>query len=148
MRRQTLLIVDDEPDILESLRMIIEAAGEVDVLCAASGREALGILADRPVDLILSDYKMPEMNGLEFLQQAQKIAPGTERMLITAYPDLDLALKAINEQGVRNVIVKPFDPDAVIDNIFAVLLTIRTTEVQARAFARALHELRRREERA
>lgn len=141
-RRHTILVVDDEPDILESLKDVLEASGEIDVLCADSGEEALRVLAQTPVDLILSDYKMPGMTGLELLHHAQEVAPGTQRMLVTAYPDLQLALQAINDEGVRNVIVKPFEPKALLDMVFAVLAGIRSAESQARAFARALHELR------
>jgi DNA-binding NtrC family response regulator len=142
-RRQTVLIVDDEPDISGSLKTLIEGAIDVEVVCAGSGEAALRILDTSPVDLIISDFKMPGMDGLEFLHRAQQSTPRTPRMLMTAFPDLDLALRAINEEAVRNVLVKPFDIDVVLDNVLAVLLDRRADEIQARSFARAMNVLRR-----
>lgn len=141
--RQVVLVVDDEPDILESLKQLIEDALDVEVLTALTGKVALERLEREHVDLVLTDYRMPGMTGIEFLQAARKIAPRTPRILMTAYPDLDLALTAINDEGIENFIVKPFDPDAVIENIFAVLFGRRAEELRARSFARAMDVMRR-----
>jgi len=148
IRRQRVLVVDDEVDIGDSLRDLLEAELEIDVVVATSGPDALTLLEKEAVDLIITDYRMPGMTGLEFLAAAQKIAPGSARMLITAYPDLDIALKAINLEGVHNFLVKPFDPDVVVENVFSILRARRADELRARAFARSLdamrHELGRR----
>src|SRR5687767_4961288 len=83
-RRQTILLVDDEADILESLKFVLESfLPDVDVRTADSGHRALESLAEKPVDLIVSDYRMPEMNGLEFLGKARTIHPNVPRILIT-----------------------------------------------------------------
>lgn len=142
-RTQVVLAVDDEPDILESLQTLLESSLDIQVLTAPSGQEALRLLESRPVDLIITDYRMPGMTGLEFLEAARQVAPEASRILITAYPDLDLALKAINEEGVENFVVKPFDPESVIENVFNVLFVRRSEELRTRSFARAMEMLRR-----
>lgn len=141
--RQVVLVVDDEPDILESLKQLIEDALSVEVRTASSGPRALEILHSEHIDLIVTDYRMPDMTGIELLRAARKVTPRTPRILMTAYPDLDLALAAINDEGIENFVVKPFDPDTVIENVFAVLFGRRSEELRARSFARAMDMMRR-----
>lgn len=141
--RQVVLVVDDEADILESLRQLLEDALEVQVVTAPDAFTALGILRSARVDLILTDYRMPEMTGMEMLREARRLSPRTPRILMTAYPDLDLALKAINQEGVESFLVKPFDPDAVVEGVYAVLFGQREEELRARSFAHAMETLRR-----
>lgn len=143
-RRQTVLVVDDEPDIRDSLRMLLEVSLEdVDVITAASGAAALDVLTARPVDLIVTDYKMPGMNGLEFLQRALKVAPKTPRILVTAFPDLDIAIRAINEAGIENFFTKPFEPDQVAAVVRDLLREQRTQALRDLGFARSIDTLRK-----
>jgi response regulator RpfG family c-di-GMP phosphodiesterase len=119
----TILLVDDEPDILDSLQVLLERAQQgVRVVTAASGKDALEKMRAEPVDLIITDYKMPGMNGLEFLAQAGDVQPGVPRILITAFPDLDVAIRAINEAGIENFITKPFESKAVVEQVRTALL--------------------------
>lgn len=144
-REMSILLVDDEADILESLKDLFEGSlDHVRVLTADSGAAALELLSRDTVDLIVTDYKMPGMNGLEFLDQARQSAPGVPRILITAFPDLEVALRAINDAGIENFITKPFEPGQVVEVVRAVLFERRAQELRSQAFARSLDLLRRR----
>lgn len=111
-----ILLVDDEPDILASLKTFIEMnMEEVEVVIAESGQEGLDILDEGPVDLAIVDYKMAGMDGLEFLEKARDPLKGVPRLIITAYPDLSLAIEAINKHSIDYFFVKPVQPEAVID---------------------------------
>ncbi|MHB8605343.1 MAG: response regulator [Thermoplasmatota archaeon] len=144
MRTQVVLVVDDEVDIRESLKDLFEASlGDTKVLTADSGATALEILHREPVDLIVTDYKMPGMNGLEFLAEARKAVRGVPRVLITAFPDLELAIRAVNEENIENFFTKPLEPQAVVEVVRSILSSRRADELRNRAFARSLDMLRR-----
>ena len=114
--RATVLVVDDEADILEAIEAGIRGSlPQVQVLTARSGAEALAILAHKRVNLIITDYKMPGMNGLEFLAAAQGVARGTPSIMISAFPDPKLVNLAVHDYGVRMFIAKPFDLDYFVD---------------------------------
>jgi response regulator RpfG family c-di-GMP phosphodiesterase len=118
-----ILIADDEPDILESLRDLLEDAVPATCLLANSGTQALEMLGKRPVDLILSDYKMPGLNGIQFLERAREMLPDVPRILITAFPDLEVAIDAINQARVEAFLIKPLDPDQVVERVRQALAT-------------------------
>jgi response regulator RpfG family c-di-GMP phosphodiesterase len=102
------LLVDDEPSILSALRRSLRAT-RYDVLTADSGAAALDMLASTEVDLIISDMRMPYMNGAEFLARAQALYPDTMRVLLTGYSEVDSVVRAINEGGVYRYLNKPWD---------------------------------------
>jgi response regulator RpfG family c-di-GMP phosphodiesterase len=135
----TILLVDDEPDILESLAALLERAQQgIRVRTASSGAAALDVLRSETVDLILTDDKMPGMNGLEFLEEAAHIAPGTPRILITAFPDLDVAIRAINEAGIENFVTKPFESAVVLEHVRVALLKRRVDLLTRATLERSL----------
>jgi DNA-binding NtrC family response regulator len=139
LRRQTVLLVDDEVDILDSLKLVLETfLRDVDVRVAESGAAALEVLASEPVDLVVSDYKMPEMDGLTFLREAHQRWPQVPRILVTAYPQLDIALRAIKEASIENFVTKPFDSQHFLAVVAAVLYERRAAELRSRALARSL----------
>ena len=104
-----ILCVDDEQNVLSSLTRLFR--GEpFQVLTASSGPEGLEILkTSREIGLILSDYRMPEMNGAAFLQAAARLSPNSYRMILTGYADTNAAIAAINEGGISRFLTKPFN---------------------------------------
>lgn len=109
-RRPTLLIVDDEPEVLRSLHDLFRL--EYRVITHERGVEALRALEREPeIHVILSDQRMPEMTGVEFLGLARGLRPDATRLLLTGYADIKAVVDAINRGGVYRYITKPWDPD-------------------------------------
>jgi len=106
-RRHTLLVVDDEIDVLESLRHLFHRTYRV--LTAASGAQALEILGNEEIHLILSDQRMPGMSGDVLLGHARRIQPDAIRMLFTGYADIQAVINAVNEGNIFRYILKPWD---------------------------------------
>jgi len=106
-RRHTLLIVDDEVDVLESLRHQFHRTYRV--LTAGSGGQAISLLDGHEVQLILSDQRMPGMQGDAFLSQARRLQPDAIRMLFTGYADIQAVINAVNEGHIFRYILKPWD---------------------------------------
>lgn len=120
-QRFTILLVDDEQDILNSFQEFLEASiPGAEVKTAASGKEALALLKG-PLDLVISDYKMPGMDGLTFLKHVEKEHPETPKVLLTAFPKLDLAIEAINEVNVSKFLTKPIPPDKMLGIVRSLL---------------------------
>ncbi len=104
----TVLIVDDQQDALSVLQGVLEL--EYRVLCATSPDQALQLLESEPIDLIISDHRMPGMTGVELLTRSMQIRPECIRIMLTGYADLQTALDAINRGAVYRFLQKPWDP--------------------------------------
>lgn len=111
----TLLFVDDESGILSALRRLFRPHG-YQILLAESGAAGLAELEKTPVDLIISDMRMPEMDGAHFLKAVRERWPNTVRILLTGYADVTSTVSAINEGEIYRYISKPWD-DVEIVNI-------------------------------
>lgn len=141
---QTVLLVDDEPEILLSIQQVLEESMPwVRVLSATHGQAGLDLLRDHGCDLILSDYRMPGMNGLEFLAEARKLSPEAPRLLITAFPDLDLAIRAINDANIEAFLTKPFRVEDLLQKVSEILEERRAELQRHESFARSFDALRR-----
>ena len=109
-RRETMqpkvLFVDDEPHVIEALRRVLQKA-PYEILTASSADEALYILAQAAVDVIVSDERMPGMSGSEFLATVRHTYPDTVRILLTGHASLEAAVRAINEGEVYRFLTKP-----------------------------------------
>lgn len=109
-RQRTLLLVDDEVSILSSLKRVFRRDG-YHVLTATSGAEGLALLAGHPVDVILSDQRIPGMTGIEFMREARRLHPHTVRITLSGYTDLQSIIEAVNEGAVYKFLTKPWDDD-------------------------------------
>jgi len=117
MPKPVILTVDDDPDVLRAIERDLKKHYEEHyrVLRADSGKAALDLLArlqrrNESVALLLVDHRMPQMNGVEMLQEALKLYPNAKRTLLTAYADTDAAIKAINDVHLHHYLLKPWDP--------------------------------------
>lgn len=119
----SILLVDDDPGVLESLKLILEQAG-FEVTTATSGQRALTELATQVPELILIDLQMPQMDGLRFLDELKKLDLKTPTIMMSAYGTSELALQAIH-LGAQDYIAKPF-------NSSEILFTIKKTQERER----------------
>jgi response regulator RpfG family c-di-GMP phosphodiesterase len=113
---QTLLIVDDEPNILASLSRLLRREG-FQILTAESPSKAFEHLAKHSVQVVLSDQRMPEMSGTEFLARVRQLYPETIRIVLTGYTDLDSVTGAINRGAIYKFLTKPWDDDQLREQI-------------------------------
>ena len=117
MSKPAILTVDDDPMVAASITRDLrnQYGSGYRVVSATSAAQALDILTklalrNQPVALIAADQRMPEMSGIEMLEQARTHAPGAKFLLLTAYADTDVAIKAINDIGLDYYLLKPWDP--------------------------------------
>lgn len=113
---RTLLLVDDEENILSSLMRLLRRDG-YRILRAGSGREGLEVLAQNTVGVIVSDQRMPEMSGVEFLSQVKALYPDTVRIVLSGYTDLNSVTDAINQGAIYRFLTKPWDDELLRANI-------------------------------
>ncbi|MBW2107512.1 MAG: response regulator [Deltaproteobacteria bacterium] len=113
--KHTLLLVDDEGHITKALLRLLRREG-YEILCASSGPEGLEKLkaAEKPVSLIISDQRMPGMNGAEFLEKAKAIFPHAIRILLTGYSDMDALVDAVNKGEIHRYFAKPWNDEDLL----------------------------------
>jgi signal transduction histidine kinase len=109
VKKHCLLVVDDEPDLVQSVKDLLRF--DYRVLTATRASEGLQIMQREKVHVVMSDQRMPEMTGVEFLKHLRDSYPDTVRLLFTAYADLNAVTDAINEGNVYRYISKPWEPD-------------------------------------
>lgn len=113
---RTILLVDDEENILSALTRLLRRDG-YRILKANSGKEALELLAANKVGVILSDQRMPEMSGVEFLRKAKELYPETLRIVLSGYTELKSVTDAINEGAVYKFLTKPWEDELLRTHI-------------------------------
>ncbi|UXI66444.1 EAL domain-containing protein [Tahibacter amnicola] len=107
---RSLLLVDDEPAILKSLHRCLRRDG-YEIHLANSAAEALALLARSPIDVIVSDYRMPNMTGTEFLSRVRQLYPDTVRMVLSGYADIRAISSAVNDGAVFKYLMKPWSDE-------------------------------------
>src|SRR5437016_12489278 len=110
--KHAVLLVDDEPEILFSLRGLLRR--EFELYAAESGAEALEILRQHPVQVIMTDQRMPQMTGTELLRLARGNCPEAIRIVFTGYADIKAVVDAINQGQIYRYLTKPWDPDELV----------------------------------
>jgi response regulator RpfG family c-di-GMP phosphodiesterase len=114
--RPRVLLVDDEENILASLRRLLRRE-PYDLVIANSAREALEVLEQTPVQLVITDFRMPGMTGVELLQEVQRRWPHTIRIILSGYSEVRAIIAAINEGSLYKFITKPWNDEEIKLNI-------------------------------
>ncbi|RPI63703.1 MAG: response regulator, partial [Lysobacterales bacterium] len=113
--RPRLLFVDDEQRVLNSMRIMFRR--QFDLFLASHGAEALDIVRDQDIDVIVADHRMPKMTGVEVLSKVRALSPRTVRILLTGYADLDAVEGSINDSEVFRFLTKPCAPQQLRETI-------------------------------
>ncbi|AMK78322.1 MULTISPECIES: HD domain-containing phosphohydrolase [Methylomonas] len=130
-----LLFVDDEPNVLKALRRLFRGA-EYQVYMAEGGADGLEILQQHPIDLIISDMRMPHMDGAEFLTRAAERWPDCVRILLTGYADLESTIAAVNNGKIYSYFSKPWE-----DNELKILVNNALEQKRLREERRQLFDI-------
>ncbi|MCP4683926.1 MAG: response regulator [bacterium] len=113
-RKQTIIIVDDEEMVLTSISSFLALETEYQVETFTAATKALEYIESNEIDLVISDYLMPEMDGISFLAKVREMKPEVPRIILTGYADKENAIKAINEVGLYQYIEKPWDNEDIL----------------------------------
>ena len=128
----TILVVDDEPVVVQTLSALIELETPHTVHAETSPQRAIQLARVTPLDLVVSDFLMPELDGITFLLEVRALYPESTLILLTGYADKENAIRAINEVGIFHYMEKPWDNDD--------LLTIIRTGLDKRLQLHRLYE--------
>ena len=127
-KKHTILLVDDEPENLATQKALLD--GLYNVLCAGSGAAALDLIKSLPqnqeIHLIISDQRMPGMDGVTFLSNTLELCPKAIRIILTGYSDIDAVVAAINKAHVYQFLLKPFDSTSLLRTVE---LALRSAEM-------------------
>ncbi len=120
--KHAILLVDDEEQILRSLQRMFRTEG-YSITTATNGAEGIHHIenCERPFSLIISDQRMPGMNGSEFLERSKRLLPDATRILLTGYSDVDAISDAINKGEIYRYVTKPWDPESLKHQVRAAL---------------------------
>lgn len=116
MMERTLLLVDDEENITSALVRLLRRDG-YNILRANSGKAGLELLAQHEVGVIISDQRMPEMTGVEFLSRVKELYPGTVRIVLSGYTELNSVTDAINRGAIYKFLTKPWEDELLRANV-------------------------------
>lgn len=133
-KKPNILCVDDEKSILDALRRVFRTSN-CNVFVANGGKQGLEIMAENTIDLVISDMRMPEMTGAEFLEQVAKEYEDTVRILLTGYSDIKSTIAAVNKGRINNYVSKPWDNDYLKKIVDGALYTKRLEDEHAELLA-------------
>jgi response regulator RpfG family c-di-GMP phosphodiesterase len=119
-KQHTVLLVDDEANVLSSLKRTLRREG-YEILTAGSAAEGFSLLAKNKVHVIISDQRMAEMNGTEFLARVKNLYPETVRMVLSGYSEISAVTDSINKGAVYRFMMKPWDDEELKEEITGAL---------------------------
>ena len=111
---ETIVIVDDEEMVLTSLQSFLSLETQYNIKTFTSAKEALEFIQTNGVDVVVSDYLMPKMDGISFLIKVRELKPEVPRIILTGYADKENAIKAINHVGLFQYIEKPWNNEDIL----------------------------------
>ncbi len=117
-----IMLVDDDEQVLRALRRDLRELGG-ELITFTDAHEALKVLRERPISLVISDEKMPGLSGWQFLSLARQIAPATIRVMLTAYADLEAFDMAIQRARIAKLFIKPWDSEVLSESVRHLLTT-------------------------
>jgi len=135
MNMSKILIVDDEEMVTTNLRNLFRLRTDYQAIIFTSAAEALSSVANHEYDVVITDYLMPDMDGIAFLSRFKEAQPQAIRILLTGYSDKESAIRAINEIGLYQYVEKPWDNDAllmVVKNAIEKAALLRTLDEKIR----------------
>lgn len=144
--RKRVLLVDDEPLVVKSLQALLTLEADYEVLGFTSGRAALEAIRTRPCDVAVSDFLMPEMDGVAFLKEVRRLYVEVPLIILTGYADKESAIRAINEVGLYQYLEKPWKNDdflQVIEGALNQRLQIHRLQEYARELEARVQQLTR-----
>jgi signal transduction histidine kinase len=133
----TLLIVDDEENVVRSLRRLFRGE-DAQIRVATDPADALALLAEEPVTVVISDQRMPGMNGIEFLQRVKERSPATMRIMLTGFLDVGAAEQAVNSAEVYRFFLKPWNDDDLRITVRSAIRQYRLREENERLQAETM----------
>jgi HD-like signal output (HDOD) protein len=139
-KQPTILFVDDEPSILKALRRLF-IDEDWQMFFAAGGEEGLQILKDEAVDLIISDVRMPGMDGVEFLTRAKELYPGIVRIFLSGYAEKESVAKALAQGCAQQILPKPWDETELREVIHTTLRQCREQQQGQRPLQALINSL-------
>ena len=143
-RTEVILIVDDEDMVLTSIDSFLSLETDYEVVTRTNPEQALTYVEENEVDLVISDYLMPQMDGITFLGKVRDLKPEVPRIILTGYSDKENAIKAINEVGLYQYIEKPWDNDdlhIIIRNGLEKQQLMKSLEEKIREISKAYSDL-------
>jgi len=141
---QTIVIVDDEELVVTSLQTFLDLETPYRTVTFTSAKVALQHIQDHDVDLVISDYLMPEMDGITFLSQVRELKPDVPRIILTGYADKENAIKAINQVGLFQYIEKPWENEdlrVIVRNGLEKMQLLKKLQVKINEITQAHAEL-------
>lgn len=145
--QKRVLVIDDEPIVVNSLQALLSLETGHDVLTFTSCHTALEVIRRIPIDLAISDFLMPEMDGVSFLKEVRGLYPEIPLIILTGYADKESAIRAINEVGLHQYLEKPWDNEDLLHVIQSALsqrLLIHRLQEYARELEAKVQQLEQR----